>query len=142
MDDALARFAKTLKEAGHSVTKTRQIVFRGLLSEEPLSLHDLVSRCAEVNRSSVYRTLPLFEQLGIVNRIQQGWKYTLELSEAYNTHHHHVTCIRCGATIPIIESEEIEHAIHDLASEAGYTIASHLLEIRGICAKCTNTQQG
>lgn len=142
MDDALTRFAKTLKDAGHSVTKTRQTVFRELLSEEPVSLHELVNRCSGVNRSSVYRTLPLFEQLGIVNRIQQGWKYTLELSEAYNTHHHHVTCIRCGTTVPIIESEDIEHAIHDLAAEAGYTIASHLLEIRGFCAKCAAAQQG
>ncbi len=136
MDDALHRFTTTLKEAGYSVTKTRQMVFRGLLSEEPVTLHELVNRCAEINRSSVYRTLPLFERLGIVNRIQQGWKYTLELSEAYNTHHHHLTCIRCGATIPIIESEEIEHAIHTLASDSGYSIASHLLEIRGICPKC------
>ena len=103
MTDVYDRFVTSLRDAGYSVTAARKAVFTALMSEEPLSMHQLIAKTAPaINRSSVYRTSALFEQLGVVVRLQTGWKYRLELSEAYSTHHHHVTCTQCGETTPIV----------------------------------------
>src|SRR5687767_10640963 len=93
--------APTLKQAlqsqGYSLTKTRQHVFNALADSDTLSMSQLTGKLRQkMDRASVYRTVELFEKLGIINRLQIGWKYKLELSEAFAGHHHHATCMECG----------------------------------------------
>jgi Fe2+ or Zn2+ uptake regulation protein len=87
-----AIFEKSLKQAGVSLTKPRQVVFKGLQHHKSLTMAELVAACTGVDRASVYRTTELFERLGIIIRIPNGWKYRLELGEAFHEHHHHATC--------------------------------------------------
>jgi len=37
------------------------------------------------------------------NAWQIGWKYKLELSNAFQHHHHHLTCLQCGGVTPLPE---------------------------------------
>ena len=91
---------------------------------------------AHVDRASVYRTVDLFEKLGIVNRLQMGWKYKLELSDLFTEHHHHATCLQCGSSIALEEDTGLETGIQLLAQEAGFVPTGHSLEIHGLCATC------
>lgn len=142
MESLFERFIRELRDSGKSVTTARQEVFRAMMTEEPLSISQLVAKLKNsVDRASIYRTVSLFEQLGIIIRLQIGWKYKLELSEEYSTHHHHITCVRCGDTSPIVEDELLEASINELAYHAGFIPSSHQLEIRGVCAYCRGLKQ-
>ena len=103
-------------------------------------MHDIVAGCHDkVDRASVYRTIQLFEQLGVVQRLQIGWKYKLELSDKFSTHHHHLSCVKCGSTIAIDEDAALEQRMRLLAKQHGFLPQDHQLEIRGLCESCQAT---
>ncbi|MBX6333925.1 transcriptional repressor [Candidatus Saccharibacteria bacterium] len=131
----MEQFKALLKEAGYSSTKVRLAVFNALLGCEPLSMAELVRKVPEVDRASVYRAVNLFEQLGVVQRINIGWKYKLELTDRFAAHHHHLSCINCGRTIEMSEAE-LEQLIHSLAKAHNFAPTAHQIEIQGLCADC------
>lgn len=99
-------------------------------------MSELVADCASVDRASVYRTAELFEKLGIVMRIPNGWKYRLELGEAFLEHHHHATCRKCGASIAMPENPALEASLRELAARRDFALESHQIELVGLCAAC------
>ncbi len=137
MSNEQKMFIAALKNSRNSVTKTRSLVFIALLEKEPQSMGELYQTLKnKLDRASLYRTIDLFERLGIVQRLQIGWKYKIELSDTYNYHHHHISCGRCSMTIPVREDLTLEAGIKSLAMEYGFSGISHQLEIRGICQNC------
>jgi Fur family transcriptional regulator, ferric uptake regulator len=129
-------FKALLKQNGQSVTRARLAVFRALLGQEPLSMPHLVERAGGTDRASVYRAVELFERLGIVHRLNTGWKYRLELTDKFNEHHHHLTCLNCGRTIAMNESEP-EQLISNLAAAHNFKPSAHQIEIQGLCEGCS-----
>jgi len=130
-------FYKTLRNNKYSVTKARTLVFEALEHEEPLSMAELQAKLGGmIDRASLYRTITLFEKLGIVQRLQIGWKYKVELADDFNFHHHHITCKNCGLTLPVREDLTLEASIRTLAMEYGFTEVTHQLEIHGLCPRC------
>jgi Fur family ferric uptake transcriptional regulator len=130
-------FATTLKKNKYSLTNARTLVFEALEDEEPLSMADLHTKLdGMIDRASLYRTITLFERLGIVQRLQIGWKYKIELADDFNFHHHHITCKNCGLTLPVREDLTLEASIRTLAMEYGFTEVTHQLEIHGQCPQC------
>jgi Fur family peroxide stress response transcriptional regulator len=128
----------TLKQHGYSTTKTRQAVFGALIDSGPLTMAQLVNKVHSVaDRTSVYRTVGLFEKLGIINRLQIGWKYKLELSDLFTDHHHHATCLQCGTVLSLDENPQLEAKINNLAKSVGFHPTNHSLEIRGLCQDCS-----
>ena len=92
------------------------MVFETLTTSGAISMGALVRKLeGKVNRSSVYRTIDLFEKIGIVNRSRIGWKYKLELSERFSTHHHYATCVQCGNVVEFSEDSSIEAEIDQIA---------------------------
>lgn len=136
MSDAYNKFNLTLKQAGYSTTVPRTVVFKTLANNQRLSIAELYKSCPTVDRATIYRTVALFEQLGIVQRIQQGWKYQLELSATYSHHHHHLICNHCGLIQEVHEDTALEARIVDLARQKKFTPHDHQIEIRGLCRTC------
>lgn len=99
-------------------------------------MHELVAHCPDVDRATLYRNIELFEELGIVRRLQIGWKYRLELADSFVHHHHHMTCSACGVVIALAEDSELERRLLSLADGFGFTAQDHQLEIRGLCQAC------
>ena len=129
--------ANQLKAHGYSLTKTRQRVFNALADSDTLTMAQLTRKLSrKMDRASIYRTIDLFEKLGIVNRLQIGWKYKLELSENFAGHHHHATCMQCGKVIAFEESVDLEADIMSLANDLNFLTTNHSLELRGLCATC------
>lgn len=130
-------FARALKDAGFSVTKPRQIVFSALQSGRPRSMRELTLDLSSViDRASIYRTVDLFEKLGIVSRVQTGWKYKIELSDRFTPHHHHMTCQNCGRDISFDEPQDLDALIDAVATQHGFVARSHTLAITGLCPQC------
>lgn len=125
-----------LRSHGKSITSQRQAIFKLLAGQESLSMNELVALAGDrIDRASVYRTIALFEEVGIVRRINIGWKYKIELSDNFAEHHHHLTCLRCRKITPINE-HALESFIVTLAQSQGFAATDHQVEIQGLCHDC------
>lgn len=126
-----------LKRAGYSATKPRMKVFSELSGRQPQTIGQIISATSsQIDRASVYRTIELFEELGIVHRIQQGWKYKLELSDQITAHHHHLSCRNCGKVVDLPHNAQTEEYMNAIAQNNGFENTQHQLEISGICPSC------
>lgn len=138
MTPELLQLQNILKKNKFSLTKQRQMLFECLHNSKPLTIGQLKSKINnKMDRASVYRTIFLFESLGIVQRIYTGWKYKLELTDKFANHHHHLICTKCGALTDISE-ERIESLMDRIADEYSFTPKRHQIEIQGMCSKCAN----
>jgi len=134
-DEILLR--KILTANHQKVTKARLAVFHLLRDSEPQAVVSLIAGCkGEVDRVSVYRVLDLYEKLGIVKRINIGWKYKVELSDVFLDHHHHASCLDCGKVMAVVEDGELEALIEKLGTKSGLSDVSHVLELHGYCREC------
>jgi Fur family ferric uptake transcriptional regulator len=128
---------KRLKTNNYSVTDTRLNVFKALENSEPQTMDQLIQKVSAVaNRASVYRVIDLFEKLGVVQRIQIGWKYKLELSNEFQEHHHHLTCMNCGKITSFREPENLNYLLGKIAENENFLMQSHQLELQGLCRNC------
>jgi Fe2+ or Zn2+ uptake regulation protein len=129
-----------LKKNNASLTKPRKVIFNLLLNQEPQSMQVLVKRAEDkVDRATVYRTVELFEQLGIAHRLNIGWKYKIELSDVFLGHHHHFHCNNCGKTFTLQPNPMLETMIDTAVAKEGYNPRGHNLEIYGLCQACTTS---
>src|SRR5690348_17256040 len=128
MIEPLEQLHLALKEHGYSLTAARRAVFEALQNKEPQAMHEIIVACgSKADRASVYRTAGLFEKLGIIQRLQIGWKYKLELSDVFHHHHHHLSCGRCGKVLVLPEDAVLERHIHALAAAHGFRPTDHQL---------------
>lgn len=128
---------KMLKDHGASNTAARLFVCELLWGREAQSMGELTHQLdGKIDRASLYRTIELFEKIGVVQRIYMGWKYKVELSDAFTHHHHHISCASCGKIEPITESTHLEQLLQRIATDHGYDIQSHQLGIQGLCGTC------
>lgn len=125
-----------LKNQGFSATKTRLAVLQAVLRMQPVSMDQLISALPDVDRATVYRTVDLFVDLQIVKKVYTGFKYRIEMSDSFQEHHHHLSCLRCG-TIIDVRTPEIEYAIEQTAANNGFRPVRHDIEISGYCANCS-----
>lgn len=127
-----------LKSAGYSLTKPRRLVFESLQSSlKPLTMQQLYrSLSRQVNRTTVYRVVALFESLKIIQVVNIGWKYQLELTDQFLPHHHHLSCSRCHITVSFDEPAGFNRIIERVAEANGFWPTDHSLEIKGLCSRC------
>lgn len=126
-----------LKSHKLRVTPQRELIFTALTRHSPLSharLGDLLED--ELDRATVYRTIELFEELGVAKRVWIGWKSQLELSEVFVPHHHHAVCKKCQTHLPI-HSDQLETLIHTIAASMQFRVQEHTLDLVGYCKNCT-----
>lgn len=141
MTDPEANLKANLRAHNLSLTTSRLTVLNALLTHKPQTISELIANCPTINRASVYRTVDLFEKLGICQRVRFGWKYKLELSDKFQAHHHHMTCTECGISTEVPEDTTLERRLHELATLQGFTPIDHQIEIRGMCARCAHNAQ-
>ena len=129
--------AAILRKNKASLTGARKIVFDLLFEQEPQSMQVLVKRAeGKIDRATIYRTVELFEKLGIAHRLNIGWKYKIELSDVFSGHHHHFYCTNCGRTYTLEANPMLETMIDSAVSRDGYAPRGHQLEIYGLCVSC------
>jgi Fur family ferric uptake transcriptional regulator len=128
-----------LKNDGASLTRPRKVVFDLLFNQGPQSMQVLAQRAkGKVDRATVYRTIELFERLGIVHRLNVGWKYKIELTDVFTGHHHHFYCTNCGRMFDLPDNPMLETMIDTVAAKTDFSPRGHQLEIYGLCQNCSN----
>lgn len=134
--DIKARLGSLLRDNGYSLTHQRIQVFEALTKyEEPVTVVQLARNLSNVDKVSVYRTVDVFEKIGVIHRVWTGFKSKIELSDIFSSHHHHFICIKCGKTIGL-ESEKLEQDLKDFEQKYGFELIQHSVELSGHCQSC------
>jgi Fur family ferric uptake transcriptional regulator len=142
----LERFRRHLREHRQPVTRQRDLVAQVvLLSEDHLSvegiLRQLKQQGEQVGTATVYRTLDLLVQSGLVraNEFGEGFKrYEPMLAQA---DHEHLICERCGRVVEFT-NERLERMLPVLADEHGFQHRRHRVEVYGVCHACLRQELG
>ena len=129
--------ADRLRRVGQRVTPQRLVILGALRPGEHLSADEVFARVEPVlpgvNRSTVYRTLELFRDLGLVSMTDLG--SGARQFELLDDLHHHLICHRCGAIL------ELDDALVDplrdgIRARYGFAPAIDHLAVFGFCADC------
>jgi Fur family transcriptional regulator, ferric uptake regulator len=123
---------------GMRMTEQRRVIARVLAgSDDHPDVEELYRRCVKVDDrisiSTVYRTMRLFEDAGIIARhdFREG-RARYETSR--ESHHDHLIDLRSGEVIEF-QSEEIERLQAEAARKLGYKLVDHRLELYAVPLK-------
>lgn len=85
---------------------------------------------------TVYRTLALFTELGLVRRVhRQDSCHGYALSSP--GHRHHIICQQCGNAAEFAGEDNILSALVErVEAETCYRVDGHMLQLFGLCADC------
>lgn len=133
-DDVIAR----LRAAGYKITPPRLAVLEVIEQKgEHLNPNDILEQAKAIHpglgRATVYRTLELLTQLGIVRPIYVGESGPTYIRADGN--HHHLVCSGCGIVVDFDQCVA-DQMTQDLHTRFGFQIQSHLLEFYGLCTRC------
>ncbi len=133
-------FRKYLERRGLKLTAERQAVFDQLFArhehvEADEILVRLRARGKKISRATIYRTLELLVDSGVVGRVRVGEiGYRYERLRA-GEHHDHLICNECGRVIEFFEPR-IESLQDEVCDRYGFLSISHSHQMRGICKQC------
>jgi Fur family ferric uptake transcriptional regulator len=135
-----------LSEKGFKLTKQRDLLMREILHFNDHFSADLLYvklkvKGINISRATVYRTLALFEECGIIKKALKDEDISYYEVNTINEHHDHLICVECGEIIEFY-SEKIEKIQKEIYSTHNYVPTSHQLVLKGICEKCRKKQNG
>ena len=131
-----------MAERGARFTGGREALIRALMvSGGPQSAAELHRRLRhKVPLSSLYRSLAVMNEAGVLAMHHSGGLARYELAEWLTGHHHHLVCLQCGAVDDFELAPERERDLHRVVSrmgvEHGYQVENHALEVQGLCQTC------
>lgn len=139
MNGRAEELGQIIIDEGHRLTTARRIVLETLVEcDGHLSADELTSavriRHEGIGRMTVYRTLDLLCELGLIRPIYQGFR-AARFVLLTDGRHHHFVCSKCDQVIEI-DNCLIEELDPRLGGGIGFEVRAHLLEVVGICNSC------
>lgn len=89
-------------------------------------------RGEHIGLTTVYRHLQVLSEDGLVDAIRDAGGETLYRRCRTDTHHHHLTCRKCGRSVEV-EGKAVERWAEQVAKDAGFTDVGHTVELFGVC---------
>lgn len=87
----------------------------------------------KISLATVYRTLRLFDEAGILDKLEFG-DGRARYEDAERAHHDHLIDLTTGAVIEFVDAE-IEALQEKIAARLGYRLKGHRLELFGVPTK-------
>jgi len=138
-----------IQGTGARITAPRELIVEILHeTDDHVSAADVYIRAHEINPSigltTVYRTLDMLTQLGIVQKFDFGdgkARYELVNNPNGKKHHHHLICLRCKTIMDYSEflDEELEFVSKTqgkLSKKYNFSITDHAISFYGLCERC------
>ena len=121
--------------AGLRMTEQRRVIAQVLQnSDDHPDVEELYARASKVDAgislATVYRTVKLFDETGILDRLEFG-DGRARYEDAEREHHDHLIDINTGKVIEFVDPE-IEALQEKIAAKLGYTLRGHKLELYGV----------
>jgi len=128
-------------EKGLRITEQRKVIARVLGdSEDHPDVEKLHERAAAVDPgisiATVYRTVRLFEEAGILERHDFG-DGRARYEAAAETHHDHLIDVETGNVIEFVD-EELEELQRRIAARLGFRLVDHRMELYGVSVSRDN----
>ena len=140
----MADLKKRLQARQHKMTPQRQTVLQVFLDHpgEHLSAEDvhgiLRNDKSEIGLATVYRSLELLSELGILQKLEFGdgcSRYEVNTTNPQEHHHHHLICQKCGKVIEF-EDDLLDNLEADIQEKLGFKVTDHQVKFFGVCKEC------
>ena len=121
----------------------RLLIYQELSNTKtPLSPQELyqslLKKQKRIGLTSIYRSLDLFESLGMVFKIINSSSVRYKLCEI-DDHHHHIICKACGNVVEL-NFCDISNWSKKVTESTGYQVIDHQLNFYGLCKICKSLQ--
>jgi Fur family transcriptional regulator, ferric uptake regulator len=133
----MSKLLQKCTQAGLKMTDQRKVILKVLEeSGDHPSVDTVCDRAKKLDSSisiaTVYRTLGLLDELGLVIKHDFGETYArFEVKPEHDHgHHHHLIDTESGQVIEF-QNDEMEEIIHRIAHELGYEVVDHTFELFG-----------
>ncbi|MDD2745719.1 MAG: Fur family transcriptional regulator [Candidatus Gracilibacteria bacterium] len=116
------------------VTPERIEMFQGLQELHLFQSHDLILRFPHIGRASIFRTLDLYMEIGVLRKLNfenRGDYYEL----ASHHHHEHFQCTSCERIFQFDVSHMCK-TLEFLGRKQGFYVNHHQIVLSGLCANC------
>jgi len=127
-----------LRESGHRLTPQRELVLAAVETlghATPDEVYAEVRRRSDaINLSTVYRTLELLDELGLIRHAHLSDRAPT-YHAATGHEHSHLVCRRCHKLISV-SRDEVEQALGPLAQRLGFVPDYGHLSVFGHCESC------
>lgn len=136
--EAKKKFMEFLSQKNLRITSQRQVIIDTAFStEEHFTAEQLLEwsrkKDKSVSRATVYRTLPLLTESGLVREMDFGKDYKFyDPNYADHPNHNHIICQDCEKIVEF-DSEKIEKLEDEISHRLGFSIKTHKLQITGSC---------
>ncbi len=132
------QLTERLREGGHRVTSQRLLVHRAVCERQRhLTAEQVLGSVNEalpsISLPTIYATLELLEDLGLVRRVSTGTGALL--FESRSTPHAHAACRRCGQIVDV-QAPQIDLEAFAGARAAGFAPEEAQLIVFGLCESC------
>ena len=122
-------------ERGMKMTEQRRIIARVLSdADDHPDVEDVYQRSVQldpkISIATVYRTVRLFEEAGLLDRHDFGDGRS-RYEQASDDHHDHLVDVQSGDIIEF-HDEEVEELQRQIAARLGYTLIGHRMELYGV----------
>ena len=132
-------FKAMIRKMNLKVTDQRLLILKSFHDgRRHVTAQELFEKVAKKDSSigfaTVYRFLRHMADQRFVTEVRMGGmpaRYELTPQK----HHDHLTCSQCGVIVEF-ENKTIESLQEKVASQFGFQLTHHLLELYGICPKC------
>jgi Fur family ferric uptake transcriptional regulator len=133
-------FREYLRHRGLKYTPERHTLLREVLAnpehfEAEQLLISLRQAGKRVAKATIYRTLPLLVECGIINQVQFGDAMARYEHTFGQDPHDHMVCRRCRRIIEF-DSSDVLRLRDDLCRHFKFEPLSHRFQIAGLCAQC------
>ncbi|WP_027632278.1 Fur family transcriptional regulator [Clostridium hydrogeniformans] len=122
------------------MTKARVNIYN-IIGEEDKAINaeEIYKKCLDqglnINLSTVYRTLELFEEKGLIEKFDLGTGY-YNFSLKKHDHKHLLECSLCHKEIELTcPMKQIEELVRNTT---GFVLVEHELKMKGLCKDCSN----
>jgi len=140
MQEHEARFEAFLAKKGLKFTQGRRLILEMVFNlHEHFDVEQMYDRIRklsrDVSRATVYRTIPLLVEAGLIQRSVRG--ETRDTYEHIFGHpkHAHWVCTKCGILVET-NMRELTRILQNSAKTQNFSISDISLEIKGHCWKC------
>lgn len=138
----MSEMEKQFKE--YRLTPQRKLVLQIFLEnkERHLSAEEVYQfsrdKNEEIGLATVYRTLELLEELGLLRKMNFGdgrSRYELIQQNVSEHHHHHLLCLSCNRIFEV--EEDLLHQLEEIIEQKHhFSIINHNLQFFGYCKYC------
>src|SRR5688572_26804870 len=136
--EAKRRFMDFLAKKNLRITSQRQAIVDTVFStDKHFTAEQLLDwsrkKDKSVSRATVYRTLPLLTESGLVHEMDFGKDYKFyDPNYADHPNHNHLICQDCEKIVEF-ESEKIARLENEISHKLGFSVKTQRLQITGTC---------